>query len=397
MTLWAGITLVASIGVSIPMLVWTIECTAALFRPRRPRNLTASIRPTIDVLIPAHNEAQGIRSALETILPQLGPNDRAIVIADNCTDDTANIARACGAVVIERNDPEHAGKSYALDFGVRFLQMNPALVVLVFDADCTVDPGTVERLALLAFSSGRPVQSNYLLMPSEAGGPDHKLAGLGLIVRNLTRSMGLERLGLPCFLNGSGMAFPADVLQSVRLANGKLAEDKWLTADLALAGHLPLFSEETCVWSRLPERAHAQQSQRTRWIHGHLECMRVQGPRLLWGSLCHRRFALLTLGLDLLIPPLSLLAMLWLSAMTAAIVCGLTGSGWTPAVFNASIAALMAACLMAVIHKFTPHGIPGVISMSTYAFSKLPLYVSYLKRRDDKWVRTDRDPEHPGE
>jgi len=95
---------------------------------------------TAAVLVPAHNESQNLVPTLLDIRAQLGEGDRLVVVADNCTDDTAEVARACQAEVIVRNCPEKRGKSYALDWGVRNLgEVRPDTVIIV-DADCRLGP-----------------------------------------------------------------------------------------------------------------------------------------------------------------------------------------------------------------------------------------------------------------
>ncbi len=393
--IWNAILLIAALGISIPMLVWSVECAAALLPSRKSRDLAGSIRPRIAVLIPAHNEAEGISEMLRFVLPQLHPTDRAIVIADNCTDATAKIARECGAQVMERVDPERIGKSYALDHGVRCLHADPPDVVLIFDADCIVEAGTVDRLARLTLAAGRPVQASYVLTPPAVSTPQHQLAALGLIVKNLVRARGLDRLGMPCFLNGSGMAFPMPVISNANLANGKIAEDKWMTVDLALAGCLALFSPESGVRSLLPQRHEAHNSQRTRWIHGHLECMRIQAPRLLWAGIRRRRFAFIALALDLLVPPLSLLLLVWLVVIVGSVLAVAFHLSSIPAIVAASAGTLMALVFAGVVFKFAPVGLPGVLAIAGYIALQFPLYVAYLKRRQKKWIRTGRDPMPP--
>jgi glycosyltransferase involved in cell wall biosynthesis len=118
-------------------------------------------QPRIDVLVPAHNEAAGIGATLKTLLPQLTAQNRLVVIADNCDDETA-VARAIGATVIERHEPDRRGKGYALDYGLQFIAAEPPEVVVVVDADCIVHPSTIDRLACLAVAQKRPVQATYL-------------------------------------------------------------------------------------------------------------------------------------------------------------------------------------------------------------------------------------------
>src|SRR5205085_6347229 len=85
----------------------------------------ASRRPRVAVLMPAHNEAAGIAASLATVTPQLVAGDRLLVVADNCVDDTAAVAAAAGAEVVQRRDTTRRGKGYALGFGLRHLAPDP--------------------------------------------------------------------------------------------------------------------------------------------------------------------------------------------------------------------------------------------------------------------------------
>src|SRR5581483_7831781 len=113
--------------VAVPLLVLVIESFAALLPARREKSSTERGRCTI--LVPAHDEESGIEQTLTAILPQLLPTDQVVVIADNCTDRTAEVARSAGAMVVERQDTTRRGKGYALDFGVRYLELNPPEIV----------------------------------------------------------------------------------------------------------------------------------------------------------------------------------------------------------------------------------------------------------------------------
>ena len=146
---------------AFPVVVLAIEIFAAV-TGRAPRPPVETALPPdfrLAVVVPAHNESEGLVPTLQDIKAQLGPRDLLVVIADNCTDDTASIARAAGAEVIERNDPVRRGKGYALDFGIRHLATEPPDVVVFIDADCRVSPGSLLTLAKAAAMTGRPVQS----------------------------------------------------------------------------------------------------------------------------------------------------------------------------------------------------------------------------------------------
>ena len=114
--------IVVAVLLSLPAVVLLVEVLAALkFTEANPatRAVTAHDKHTqrLAVIVPAHNESAGIVPTLEDIKPQLKPGDRLIVVADNCTDDTAAVAASAGAEVIPRNDLTQIGKGYALGVG----------------------------------------------------------------------------------------------------------------------------------------------------------------------------------------------------------------------------------------------------------------------------------------
>lgn len=220
--------LAIALGLLVPISVLFIECIAALFPSRRITWQVVAPRPRVDVLVPAHNEAAGIRATLNTLLPQLTAPDRLVVVADNCDDETAAIARTFGATVLERQEPTRKGKGYALDYGLRFIALNPPAVVVVIDADSVVHPGAVELISRLATATARPVQATYLMQQPINPEPKDAVSALAFMVKNLVRPTGLDRLRLPCLLTGTGMALPWSVIREVSLASSNIVEDMQL-------------------------------------------------------------------------------------------------------------------------------------------------------------------------
>jgi len=391
MAVWYTLLLLSGLAILVPMAVWSVECAAALL-PARRRRYDAMRRPRLAILVPAHNEAHVIRQTLDNLRRQILAGDWLVVIADNCTDDTARIARDSGTLVFERHDELHQGKSYALDFGLRSLGSDPPEVLVVVDADCQADSGSIDRMARLASATGAPVQANYLLESPD----EPKLAELAFLIKNFVRPSGLDRLGLPCFLNGSGMAFPARILQDSILSNGQIAEDKWLTVDLALLGCVPIFCPDARITSNFPNQQGAKVSQATRWLHGHLECIVRQGPRLLAGAMRQRRIDLFGLFLDLCVPPLSLLLASWTVVFALTVVAGVLTGKWLPVILTVAEGFLMAGSFYAVAVKFGPNGIGKLLLAGpAYLLGKLPLLAGFVFRRERKWVRTERDPPQP--
>jgi cellulose synthase/poly-beta-1,6-N-acetylglucosamine synthase-like glycosyltransferase len=343
--------------------------------------------------VPAHNEEAAIGKTIETLQPELKTGDRLAVIADNCTDETAAVAREAGAIVIERRDASRRGKGYALDCGLRFLEADPPAAVVMVDADCNVEPGAVERIARMAVAKGRPVQATNLLeVPPSPGGRD-LVSALAFLVKNLVRPRGLDRLGLPCLLTGTGMAFPWAVIRSACLATGNIVEDMQLGLDLAIAGHPPVFAPEARVTGSLPKQESAAKSQRTRWEHGHIETVLKQVPRLLKEAIRQKRFDLLALALDLCVPPLSLLVMLWAACTAAAILAGVWGASAVPACLLAGSGMLILLSIVAAWAFFGRAALPvqALAAVPLYLLWKIPLYLAFLVRRQTEWVRTERD------
>lgn len=397
----AGLLVVAGL-LLIPSLTLFIECFAALLPyPQTSRNkgLADPNRASLNVaiLVPAHNEATGISATLNSVLPQLFPQDQLVVIADNCTDNTADIARNAGATVIERHDTVRRGKGYALDFGLQYLAQQPPDIVVIMDADCIAEPGAIAQITQQAGKKNRPVQAIYLLEQPAKASPKHAVSGLAFTVKNLVRPLGLANLGLPCLLTGTGMAFPWATLQQISLASGNIVEDMNLGLDLAVVGYAPTFCPQATVIGVLPQQTKAAESQRTRWEHGHLQTLLTQVPRLLKAAWQQRRFNLFAIALDLLIPPLSLLVMIWGFVMGLALLASWLGTSLTPVVLLGVEGGLILAAILGAWAKFCRHLLPftTLLAIPLYVFWKIPLYLAFLIKPQTKWVRTARDPHSP--
>ncbi len=385
--------IVISLAIFAPLAAFALECFLAIL-PRRRQPLTTSTRhPRTAVLIPAHNEQLGLQQTLQVLLPTLDGNDRVVVVADNCDDQTAEIARAAGVEVINRNDPARRGKGYALDFAVQYLRQNPPEVIIILDADCLVSAHTIKILAQQAHQTGRQVQALNLTDLLPARDSLQVLATLANRFTNLIRPLGLLKVGLPCRLMGTGMALPWSLMESLQLAGNNLVEDMQWGIDLALAGHWPLFCPEARVTSALPPQARAFVSQRRRWEHGHLRTIITQLPRLLAISLWQGNFRLFCLAWDLSIPPLSLLAVFWSAAIMFSLAAIPGGASWWPATILAGGGLLTALAFGGAWFVHCRRQIPfkALIKAPLYIIRKLPIYFAFILRPQSLWVRTERD------
>lgn len=344
------------------------------------------------MLVPAHNEEQGIAKTVSLLVSQLQANDFVLVIADNCTDATARIAREAGARVVERNDPSRRGKGYALAFGVKSLVDSAPDVVVIVDADCEIAPGGLEQLATLCAAADRPVQADYVMVVPPDASVGARVSAFAFRVRNRLRPRGLAAVGMPCHLAGTGMAFPWEVLRDAPALDGHITEDLMLGLELSLRGKAPIYCRSAHVVSDLAKTSAGQDTQRERWEHGHLSLIRSHLPRLLGGAVAKGKPELLATALDLCVPPLVLLG-LGVGAAGATSLLGVAFGVVGPAL----LAGVEAGAFVGAIGLAWKAEGSDLLSARDltyapyYVLRKIPSYVRVLLgRAEQQWRRTER-------
>jgi len=383
------LSMLATVGaalVLLPSLVLAAECLAACLPRRRQRFGLVRVPRTV-VLVPAHDEEDCLPEALRTIEPELADDDRLVVVAHNCKDRTAMVARAMGAEVVEARDEGKGGKPDALKAGLRYLAQDPPEIVVIVDADCRVEHGAVRALAMAAAAHGGPVQGDYRF----AGEGDfNSISSLALLVKNVIRPLGLTRLGLPCLLNGAGSAYPFEQLYAAPQGEGSIAEDYQLAIDLARAGHPTAFVPEARVRSALPAREDIALRQRRRWEHGHLALVLRTAPRLLVEGLANRH--LFFLGVDLLVPPLALLALALLGALALGLAALFALGEPMPLWLAGAAVGTVALGLGAALTRFLGPGATArtLLAVPAYVLKKVPLYLGFFRARETRWMKTER-------
>ncbi len=184
--------------------------SVAAFLPVSRREQTAA--PSTDRLafvVPAHNEAANIETTVDNLVAACRTDGQAEVwvIADNCSDDTAERARAAGAQVLERHNEDQRGKGFALAYAFARIPETAGQWLIVVDADSTLEPGFLPALRAAMHSDRNALQACYL---SRAGA--HLRSRVSRIAQwgfNLVRPLGRQRLGFPA--DCSAMALPCAV------------------------------------------------------------------------------------------------------------------------------------------------------------------------------------------
>ncbi|PHS26825.1 MAG: glycosyl transferase [Methylophaga sp.] len=396
--MWFDVVLVCMVVVlSIPLFVITFQLLITLPH-RKSTTLSLSEQKSVvryKIIMPAHNEAEIIGKTLTDLIQQGVSAHNVIVIADNCNDDTAKIASDLGVVIVERFNDKHRGKGFALDHGLQYLKTHtPPDVVVILDADCEINANSLKVLVNGCHEHQVPLQALYLMRNNKEDSLARRVAGFAWLVKNKIRPIAVNKLTLPVTLTGTGMTFPWKVISEVNVAHGNIVEDMQLGIDCTLAGFPPMLCEQAVVYSDFPEQgSDAEDTQRTRWEHGHLLTIVQQVPKLLKLAIIRKDFRLLGLALDIAVPPLSLLVLLAIAGLFLLGIYSYTvGSS-----YSAFLMLLTSFCLFALMLVITwwRFGrdyltLKELCMIPVYVVSKISIYVMFLFKRQKSWIRTSR-------
>jgi 1,2-diacylglycerol 3-beta-glucosyltransferase len=403
-TVIAGVTSVVAL-VPAAFSGYLAILTAAAWRARLAPAVRPPARPPstrFAVLIPAHDEAQLIASAVRSVAAASYPGESIAVhvAADHCTDRTAEIARAHGAEVHGHDDPEPAGKGPALTWLLRRLvaRGDSFDVVVVIDADSVVDHDFFVALDDEFATGAAVVQARYTVRDAPAS-PATALRSAALDLRHHVRPLGRTALGASCGLYGNGMAFRTDVLVE-RAWAGHLTEDLELQIRLVLDGIDVRYAPRAIVAAEMPVTLDDAASQNERWERGRLELAR-RAPGLVARALRTpgRRVALVDTAIDVAVPPLSVLVA---ATGGAAVACTALRVAH-PTAFTRRAAVLSALGVVALAgHVLVGLRIAGAPRSAYRALSTAPLAIAWKVRlwartlaggSDVEWTRTARNRE----
>lgn len=352
--------------------------------------------PFFDVIVPAHNEAGGIRQTIASLQQLDWPAQkfRVVVIADNCTDETAQVARASGAVVIERRDPYNRGKGYALAHAFRSSRAaGLADAVVVVDADSRASPNLLQSFAARLDQGSHAVQAHYgVLNPSASWRTRLMAIALGSIHR--LRSRARERLKLSCGIRGNGWCVTHALLDAIPYQAYSLTEDVEFGIELGLAGHRVAYCDEAHVNGEMVSTESAARSQRQRWESGRFRLICSKVPPLLRRAVLGCSLVCLDLAVDLLVLPLSYIVL----SAAGVLVVALTLAHTSPSAFHLTLlgaglfdcAALAAyVCRGWVLSGVGREGLWDLLRVPGFILWKLLLLISGPKTTS--WIRTRRE------
>ncbi|HEY2031700.1 MAG TPA: glycosyltransferase family 2 protein [Myxococcales bacterium] len=369
---------------------------AARRLPERPRG-TARIK--FDLVVPAHDEETGIAATLRSLAALDYPKQlfRVLVVADNCSDRTAEVAAAEGAVVLVRNEPTLRGKGYAL---ARAFEQSAkdafAEAVVVIDADTSVSPALLRGFAAGLEAKEEALQADYAVRNPSASWRT-RLMHIALSAFHVERSLARERLGLSAGLRGNGMCFTHALLRAFPWNALSIVEDVEFGIRLGEGGRRVAYVDEEHVYGEMVSSASASGPQRRRWEDGRKQLVREKGPRLLRLAFTRKSGMLLDLALDLYVPPLARLAFVVSAGLCASGACVLFLHQGQVALFAWAFAALLLAAHVARGWQLSGTGAAGLLDLlrvPTYMLWKARLLFG-ARGRSQEWVRTARQEKAP--
>ncbi|HEX6688733.1 MAG TPA: glycosyltransferase family 2 protein [Solirubrobacterales bacterium] len=347
----------------------------------------------LTILIPAHDEEEGIAATLTALARCDYPEGlrRTIVIADNCGDRTAQRAIAAGAEVWERRDPDRRGKGHALiwAFGRLDAEVPEGRGVVVLDADCIPSPNLLRAVDERLRGGAHALQADYVVGNPEASHASALRFG-AFALMNTVRFQGKQQLGLSCGLVGTGMAFSRDLLRRRPWTTTGLTEDDEYHMRLVLAGERAEFAAEASVSSAMPTSLRGSSEQQARWEGGKLQLIRRWTPRLLLAGLARRDPVRLHAGLECLVPAQSLIAAGSAASAGAAV---LLGHRRLLALSLATLAAQLTFVLAGLrLVRAPAHVYRALLTAPALIAGKLAIYGRLLGGRGPtSWQRTRRE------
>ena len=239
------------------------------------------------MLISARNEENVISTLVDSIHRQSYPQELidVYVIADNCTDKTAEMAQNAGAIVFVRNDMDNVGKGYALDYALHriFKEKGEDFYdgFMVFDADNILDTDYIKSMNQ-TFSDGHRIITSY--RNSTNYGTNWISAGYALWYIRESKFLNYSRMLLHtgCAISGTGFLVHKDVIK--RIGGWKfflLTEDIEFSIANAMAGEKIAYCKDAILYDEQPVTFKQSWTQRLRWARGFLQVFGKYGTKLI--------------------------------------------------------------------------------------------------------------------
>jgi cellulose synthase/poly-beta-1,6-N-acetylglucosamine synthase-like glycosyltransferase len=388
----------------LPYFVFILLIAAAsLLHSRLPRRQDSTRpRSRFLIIVPAHDEESGIAETVQSCLAIDYPKDHfeLNVIADNCTDETAKVARQAGAIVVERFDSSKKSKGYAIEYLLESLQESGRFDD--FDGYVIIDADTVAASDLLtAFDEALVEGYDWLQAYYTVANPDAswrtRLMTFAFSLVNGVALYGQNLIGLSAGFRGNGMCFSTRGLRRFPFRTYGLVEDIEFAWDLRIAGEWIKFIPETRVAGKMVSSSGpAAVSQRKRWEYGRNELKRTKRAKL-WNSPHLNLAAKIGSILELTMPTMARLAAVFvaLTVLNLAAVMSIA-SPENPMAFWALVATQSLMTLALTLYGLSPFVVLRLPWQYAITLACFPVYAVWKLTasrggKPREWVRTARE------
>jgi cellulose synthase/poly-beta-1,6-N-acetylglucosamine synthase-like glycosyltransferase len=374
----------------------------ASLRRSRPTSNRADPKTRFMIAIPAHNEEPVIGRTVERLKSLDYPSTLLSihVVADHCTDRTAEQARKAGASVHERSEGPRTGKGAALNWLFdRALDPSCTDAVVVFDSDTVVAPDFLRLMDARLSAGAEAVQGQHVIRNPEAG-LFPALTWAMFLIDNRLQNLGRANLGWSAKNMGDSICIRAETLRRLGWGEG-LTEDYQLRHRLLLEGVVIGYEPDAKGFGEAPSSWGTARAQRARWLRGTHDSSRQHAARLLAEGLRRRNITLLDGALQAYLPSYSSLTMLALGlAGLGCVVYALMGRAPSSALFAgwcAAIGMLIGYPFLGLLAGKAPlRAYFAVLMGPAYVVWRTWLaVVSRFRGRQVVWIRTPHG-DHPG-
>jgi cellulose synthase/poly-beta-1,6-N-acetylglucosamine synthase-like glycosyltransferase len=376
----------------INIYLWFLAL-AGLWPQKKKKQANHSLLNKFIVIVPAHNESKVIKRTLDSIKKLDYPEKKykTVVVADNCSDDTADIVKNRGVTCLERVDSEKKGKGFALQWVFNHINGEEYDAVVIIDADTLVETDFLRVMNQLLCAGEKAIQGYYDVLDPEKS-PIASLSYLGFVLNRNLRYKGRSRLGWSSNLLGNGMCFSREVVEKFEWDGTSIVEDIEYEMRLVLNGIRVVFAPEAKVYAEIPDSFKNSKVQRARWDLGKIQVRNKYLFKLVNEGIRQSKLIYFDCALELLIPPYSLFC-----ALVAVLFLSITVFSWgnhdilfffwvgnTTFLILYSLIGLMIAQASWRIYK-------NLLYAPFFLFWRLmTVFTGYLSNAGNEWLKTQR-------
>ncbi len=354
------------------------------------------------VLIPAHNEELVIADTIRSVNEVEYPRDLfdVIVIADNCNDRTAEIARQLGARVMERFDGEKKGKGHALRWCLdQIIKSERAYEAFsIVDADTVISTNFLTAMNSYLEEGSDCIQSSDMVI-AQPGHWSPEMTRVAFILHNYVRPLGRMVIGCSSGLNGNGMCFSRNLIENYPWDAYSRVEDLEHSLQLTLERIKIQFAPEAVVRAIMPSDPRNAETQRKRWEIGRFPLFKKYTFRLLSEALRRRSLMVADMLIDLVTPAFVNLFVLTSAGFAINLVALAMGATWLHTVAVIWGAALLLEFFHVLaglkVARADRDAYLALLNFPRFAVWKAIIYVKTWIAGDDRgWVRTERESQN---